>query len=64
MDSFRVLVVDDETDFLETLVKRLEKRGIDATGVISGEEALETMGKKLFRCGDSGCENARRYGRH
>lgn len=48
MDSFRVLVVDDETDFLETLVKRLEKRGIDATGVISGEEALETMGKKLF----------------
>ena len=48
MDSFRVLVVDDEEDFLETLVNRLEKRSIDATGVTSGEKALEIMNKKLF----------------
>ncbi|VBB43215.1 conserved hypothetical protein [uncultured Desulfatiglans sp.] len=48
MDSFRVLVVDDETDFLETLVNRLNKRQIDTTGVQSGEEALEVMKKKLF----------------
>jgi DNA-binding NtrC family response regulator len=48
MDSFRVLVVDDENDFLETLVNRLQKRNIDATGVTSGEEALELMRKKLF----------------
>jgi DNA-binding NtrC family response regulator len=48
MDYFRVLVVDDEQDFLETLVKRLGKRNIDATGVPSGELAIETMGKKLF----------------
>ncbi|UCG81557.1 MAG: response regulator [Desulfobacterales bacterium] len=48
MDSFRVLVVDDEEDFLETLVNRLEKRNIDTTGVASGEEALEVMKKKLF----------------
>ncbi len=48
MDSFRVLIVDDEADFLETLVKRLEKRGIDATGAESGELALEVMSKKLF----------------
>lgn len=48
MDSFRVLVVDDETDFLETLVNRLNKRQIDTTGVQSGEEALEAMKKKLF----------------
>jgi DNA-binding NtrC family response regulator len=48
MDSFRVLVVDDEEDFLETLVKRLNKRDIDTTGVRSGEEALEEMNKKLF----------------
>ena len=48
MDTFRALVVDDEEDFLETLVKRLQKRNIDTTGVPSGEEALETMKKKLF----------------
>jgi len=48
MDTFRVLIVDDEEDFLETLVKRLERRGIEAAGVKSGEEALDTMKQKLF----------------
>ena len=48
MDYFRALVVDDEEDFLETLVKRLKKRDIDATGVPSGELAVEEMNKKLF----------------
>jgi len=48
MDYFRALVVDDEPDFLETLVNRLGKRSIDSTGVKSGEEAIEVMKKKLF----------------
>jgi DNA-binding NtrC family response regulator len=48
MDLFRVLVVDDEEDFLETLVNRLMRRNIDTTGVQSGEAALEQMKKKLF----------------
>lgn len=48
MDTFRVLVVDDETDFLETIVNRLQKRKIDATGVLTGEAALELMKGKLF----------------
>ncbi|MFH1122620.1 MAG: response regulator [Pseudomonadota bacterium] len=48
MDDFRALVVDDETDFMETVVNRLKKRNVDATGVRSGEEALEMMKKKLF----------------
>ncbi len=48
MDSFRVLVVDDEEDFMETLVNRLNKRDIDTTGARSGEEALELMKQKLF----------------
>lgn len=48
MDFFRVLVVDDEEDFLETLVNRLGKRNIDATGVPSGEEAIKMMNEKLF----------------
>jgi DNA-binding NtrC family response regulator len=48
MDAFRALVVDDEEDFLETLVNRMNKRHIDTTGAKSGEEALELMKKKLF----------------
>ena len=48
MYSFRVLVVDDEKAFVETLVNRLNKRDIDSTGVLSGEEALKMMKEKLF----------------
>jgi DNA-binding NtrC family response regulator len=48
MDYFRAWVVDDEQDFLETLVNRLGKRSIDTAGVRSGEEAVEVMKKKLF----------------
>jgi DNA-binding NtrC family response regulator len=38
--DFRVLFVDDEADFLETILKRMQKRGVAAFGVDSGEEAL------------------------
>lgn len=40
MDGFNVLFVDDEIDFLETLLKRMRKRQLNVTGVNSGEEAL------------------------
>ena len=40
MDSFHVLVVDDEEEFLDTLVKRLNLRKVDASGTKSGPEAL------------------------
>ncbi|MDP2861427.1 MAG: response regulator [Desulfobacterales bacterium] len=43
MDEFSVLLVDDEKDFLETLLKRLLKRRIKATGADSGEEALKIL---------------------
>ena len=43
MDSMKVLLVDDEVEFLETLLKRLAKRNITATGVESGEKALEAL---------------------
>jgi DNA-binding NtrC family response regulator len=46
MDYFSIMVVDDEVDFLETLVKRLQKRSIDTVGVTSGEEALKILGEK------------------
>ncbi|GKT08836.1 sigma-54 dependent transcriptional regulator [Desulforhabdus sp. TSK] len=48
MDVFRVLVVDDELDFLETIVKRLKRRKVDATGVDSGKKALEILEKQHF----------------
>ena len=44
----RVLVVDDELDFLETIVKRLEVRNIKASGVDSGPKALALLDKEDF----------------
>ena len=48
METIRVLVVDDEVDFLETLVNRLKKRKFEAEGATSGEAALELLKEKLF----------------
>jgi len=48
MESFKVLVVDDEPDFLETIVKRLQRRKIDVTGVDSGKAALELLEDRHF----------------
>ena len=48
MTYFNILIVDDEEDFLETLTNRLTKRKIDATGVRSGEEALEKLKEKPY----------------
>ncbi|MGC8720624.1 MAG: sigma-54-dependent transcriptional regulator [Thermodesulforhabdaceae bacterium] len=36
----KVLLVDDEAEFLETLIKRLRKRKMQVDAVPSGEEAL------------------------
>jgi len=43
LDPFNVLFVDDEVDFLETLLKRMKKRDLEVSGVKSGEEALEFL---------------------
>jgi len=43
MDSFLVLLVDDEKEFLDTVIKRLRKRGVNAIGAENGEEALEKI---------------------
>ena len=39
-EPMAVLFVDDEPDFLQTLLKRMRKRSVNAFGVGSGEEAL------------------------
>jgi len=48
MERFKILLVDDEHDFLETLINRLKKRDIDAIGAACGEEALNIMKANLF----------------
>lgn len=48
MEKFKILVVDDEVDFLETIVNRLKKRKLDAIGVTSGEEAVALVKEQLF----------------
>jgi len=48
MENLRVLVVDDELDFLETIVKRLKRRKVDVIGVDSGKAALELLDRQHF----------------
>jgi DNA-binding NtrC family response regulator len=38
-----VLVVDDEVQFVKTLVKRLVKRGVKVDSAHSGQQALDTL---------------------
>ena len=45
MEALKVLFVDDEIDFLEILMKRMKKRGVDVAGVGNGEEALDYVRK-------------------
>jgi DNA-binding NtrC family response regulator len=43
MDGIKVLIVDDEQDFRETLVKRLLKRRFSIRGAENGQRALEII---------------------
>ena len=43
MEDFKVLLVDDEEDFLESLNERLKLRKVNAETAKSGEEALERI---------------------
>jgi len=38
-----VMLVDDEVPFVETMTKRLDKRGLKIVSASSGEEALKTL---------------------
>ncbi len=48
MDKPRVLIVDDEEDFVETMVKRLRSKGLEAEGVLRGSEALRLLENNEF----------------
>jgi DNA-binding NtrC family response regulator len=43
VEQCKVLLVDDETDFLETLTKRLKKRNLTLKSASTGEEALRLL---------------------
>ena len=44
MEKPVVLFVDDELEYLEILMKRMDKRGVTVHGVSSGEKALAWLG--------------------
>ena len=43
MKDFKVLLVDDEQEFIETLSERLKMRDLDAKMALDGEQALESV---------------------
>ena len=48
MNDCKVLLVDDEVDFVEVLSDRLEARGLSVVKAHSGEQALEAAEGKVF----------------
>ncbi|OPX34485.1 MAG: two-component system response regulator, partial [Desulfobacteraceae bacterium 4484_190.2] len=44
MQMPKVMLVDDEVPFVETMKKRLEKRSLNIITAFSGEEALDILG--------------------
>ena len=47
-DPIRLLIVDDEKDFVNILSKRIKRRNIDVTGVFSGAEAIQALRGQEF----------------
>jgi DNA-binding NtrC family response regulator len=44
----KILLVDDEEDFLDVMRERLSSRGIEVATSASAEDALNRIGKELF----------------
>ncbi len=44
----KLLLIDDERDFIETMEKRFKFRKIDVTAAGSGAQALEILGREEF----------------
>lgn len=47
-EAIRVLIVDDEEDFRETIIKRLKVRKLEACGAGTGKAALDLLREKEF----------------
>jgi len=50
MDNPKVLLVDDETEFLEPVAIRLERRLIPCSTAQTGERALQLLKEEHFDC--------------
>ena len=50
MADLKMLLVDDEVEFLEPMATRLGRRGISCTTVQSGEDALRALNDGRFDC--------------
>lgn len=48
MEKFRVLIVDDEEDLVDIIVKRLRGSGLEAKGATGGKQALALLHEEEF----------------
>ncbi|MFH1892473.1 MAG: response regulator, partial [Candidatus Zixiibacteriota bacterium] len=48
LGKIRLLIVDDELKFLDSIAKRLELRDFDITKATNGEQALEIARRERF----------------
>jgi DNA-binding NtrC family response regulator len=48
LQPFRVLLVDDEVELVERLLKRMQMRRVDVAGVYSGPDALALLNREKF----------------
>jgi DNA-binding response OmpR family regulator len=47
MKEFKVLLVDDEQDFVESLAERIDLRDVESDVALNGEEALKKVGHEI-----------------
>lgn len=50
MAALRILIVDDETDFLEPTARRMERRGLHCATAENAQAALDLLGREQFDC--------------
>jgi len=48
MDPIRVLIVDDENQFVDAVVERLRLRGLEADGATSGRDAMQLLAEHTY----------------
>ncbi len=58
-EKIKLLIVDDEIKFLDSIAQRLELRDFQVTKASNGAQAIEAGPHRLFRFGLVGSENAR-----